>query len=160
MKWRSEPNNWIRNKIRFALTYQERDIYMCLKDWCGQNDTAYIERSEGIPYSLDDLSSIIGEPADAIQKTLDKLVSFNVIEYRNGTIHLLGWAELQYIKPNSKGGYKNETPAQKELREQLQLERLTQKYPQSIDKQVTERIVELFNKGVVAYVPIKEGDKC
>ena len=147
MQWRKEPNNYTNASFRFALTYQQREIYHCLKEQAGRNDNldreGYVERSKGIPYTTEQLSVLIGEDAGAVQSTLDILVEHKIVEISpEGCILFLNWI------PIDKGKVKRtQTPTEREYFDRGNQERLNRIYPDGMDKDVEKRIIQLINEG-------------
>lgn len=152
MQWRKEPNDWINQPLRFALSYQERDVYHSLRCMAGNygntDRQGYVERSAGTPYRNNELSVMIGEPVEIIESTIAKAREYGELEYADGEcLHFTGWIGIDERK--KKRGQMS--AKEQEYFDRANLERLAMQYKDSdtMTEIVERRIQQMFNDGQI-----------
>lgn len=147
-RWTKLYNNeWLDGSIRVDLTPAERSIWADLLALAGlSRREGFIERSQGIPYTIRDLAhrfNLCGpedETVDTgvklVQDTIEKCIKEGRIEIQgDGVMHITNWDRYQSI-PSGKERPLPETPKERELREKHVQSRLNRKYPASVPTKV------------------------
>lgn len=151
--WRKEPNRWPDSPIRNYLDFEERDVYHCLRSYAGASDReGFVERSEGVPYSTEQLALRIEVEPEALQRTLAKLLDIEEVSVEGGIIHFLKWDDEQAI-PAGKSR-RRMSPEQKEAYDHFTAESYATNHPEFLQSKVDQRIITLANEGKIE---VKEG---
>jgi len=156
--WRKEPNRWPDSPIRNYLELDERDVYHCLRSYAGSNDReGYIERSEGVPYSLEQLALRIEVEVDALQRTVNKLLGIDEVSFDDGIIHFLKWESEQAV-PNGVRRRKQMSQEQKEAYDRFIAESYANNHPDFLQSKVDQKLISLANEGKIEVKQGGDGD--
>ena len=147
MKWlKLYTTEWIEGSIRVDLEPSERSIWADLLVMAAlSRNEGHIERSAGIPYTIEQLAARFVAPVELVQSTIDKCVLEGRIS-RNGddTLHIVNWDKYQFVPADKQR--MPETDQERKLRELRELSRLQRKYEDSAITQHTRTIVDTDGK--------------
>ena len=149
MYWRK---SWIdenlMGSIRIDLLPAERSVWYDLCDLCGKSRRwGVIERSQGIPYTAEDLSYLFKTPVDIVQSTIDKcMVEGRLQRDDTGALVITHWDKYQ-IRPRSKLhkqaiGDIPLSPEDREAGQQAAAARLGYLQPEAAERGITKRRFE------------------
>lgn len=131
MKWlKLYTLEWLEGSIRVDLTAAERSVWADLLAMAGMcRNEGHIERSQGIPYTREELATRFAVSLELVNSTIDKCVKEGRIELNgDGTLTIVNWSKYQSI-PAGKEKPAPETARERELRERRNLRRLQTTYP-------------------------------
>jgi hypothetical protein len=143
MRWvKLFTTEWIDGSIRTDLTPAERGVWADLIVLAGlSRREGHIERSEGIPFSVQEIATRCVVDVELLQSTIDKCVAEGRITIsKNQTISITNWEKYQFV-PDGKARLA-ETAEERKLRELRQLSRLQREYPNMAVTEETETIVD------------------
>lgn len=122
-------NEWLHGSIRVDLTPAERSVWADLLALAGlSRREGYLEYSEGLPYSEDDLVRLLNVSSDLVKSTIEKCTTEGRLSYDgDNTLTIVNWTKYQFV-PTGKERMV-ETEQERTLREQRELSRLSRKYP-------------------------------
>jgi len=148
MKWRKELNNYPDSPIRHYLDFTQRDIYHCLRAFAGGDNGrfGFIERSEGMPYTIQQLADRVDVDVEVLESTLTKLVDIELLEYSDKSLHFRDWDIEQSVPKNKQ---KRWTPAQKEAHDRFVTEDYLKAHPEALDGRYGDYLADLVNKGKI-----------
>lgn len=107
MKWvKLHTLEWLEGSIRVDLTPPERSIWADLLAMAGLcRREGHIERSQGIPYSVDDLAARFTVPVELVQSTLNKCVAEGRMQRNgDGTFTITNWPKYQALPDGKHNG--------------------------------------------------------
>lgn len=148
LRWRK---SWIDENldgsIRKDLEPAERSVWSDLCDLCGKSRRwSYIEMSQGIPYTVDDLAHRFHTPVQIVQSTIDKCLAEGRLQQDgSGTLVVANWDRYQ-SKPEGRGKFKKAdiplSPEDKEAGQQAAAARLAYLQPDAASRGIGHRQVE------------------
>ena len=147
MKWvKLYTSEWIDGSIRIDLTPAERSMWADLLVLAGlSRREGYIERSQGIPFTVQDIASRCVVDISLVNSTIEKCKKEGRITIDEAnTIIITNWEKYQFV-PDGKS-HMAETKEERKLRELRTLLRLQRNYPEMA---ITERTEVITEKGEV-----------
>ena len=143
MKWvKLYTSEWIDGSIRIDLNPAERSMWADLLVLAGlSRREGYIERSQGIPFTFQDIANRCVVDVELVKSTVAKCQKEGrIIVDEAGTIVITNWDKYQFV-PDGKQRMA-ETAEERKLRELRMLSRLQRQYPDMAVTEHTESIVK------------------
>lgn len=129
---------WIEGTIRCDLAPAERGIWADLLVMAGiSRREGYIERSQGVPYRVEELANRFVVPIELLQSTLDKCqLEGRITINSDNTIQITNWDKYQAV-PEGKQKHMENAP-ERELRERRNLRIYAERYPDEAQRILKE----------------------
>lgn len=120
---------WMEGSIRTDLTPAERSVWADLLVMAGvSRREGFIERSEGIPYTLEQLADRFIIPVELLRSTIEKCKAEGRIQQDgDNTMQITNWDKYQFVASGKKKEL--ESPLERQLREARQTSKLVKRYP-------------------------------
>lgn len=141
MKWiKLYTTEWIEGSIRVDLEPSERSIWADLLVMAAiSRAPGRIERSAGIPYTIDQLAGRFVAPVELVKSAIAKCINEGRLKVdSDGTMVIVNWEKYQTA--NDK--ILPETRDEKKLRELRTQQRLNRTYPDTAVSRIVETVVD------------------
>lgn len=151
------PLQWVKiyclesldGSIRRDLEPSERSVWYDLLLLAGlSRRPGYIERSKGIPYTIEEISSRLSTGVDIVTKSIEKSIKEGrITKLDDGTLVITNWGRYQVDsrKEKTKDVYNAHSSEQSEAREAAIMWKHLDKHPE-VEKKIAERHMKTYSE--------------